>query len=80
MLTSRNFMEKMEFKLDAELVFLEDLRPRISWSDKLAAFAGSYLLPLKSLVRSLKIDRVPGDEVLTVIFTSGSTGVRKACC
>ncbi|MBM4003700.1 MAG: MFS transporter [Planctomycetes bacterium] len=73
-LTSRKFMEKMEFKLDAEIVFLEDLRARISRSDKLVALAGTYLLPTKSLLWSLKMDRVSGDEVLTVIFTSGSTG------
>ena len=36
MLTSRRFMEKMQLKLDAELVYLEDFKDASTWSDKLA--------------------------------------------
>ncbi|MEO2022477.1 MAG: 1-acyl-sn-glycerol-3-phosphate acyltransferase, partial [Pirellulaceae bacterium] len=44
-LTSRKVMEKMNFELDAEVVYLEDLRDKIKLTDKLAGMIGSYLVP-----------------------------------
>lgn len=76
-LTSRRFMEKMEFQLDAELVYLEDFRERVRWADKLAAALESYALPGGALCRRLQLGEASRDEVLTVIFTSGSTGEPK---
>ena len=38
-LTSRRFMERFDFKLDAELVYLEDLREQVTLADKLVAAA-----------------------------------------
>jgi acyl-[acyl-carrier-protein]-phospholipid O-acyltransferase/long-chain-fatty-acid--[acyl-carrier-protein] ligase len=72
-LTSRKFLEKLDVKLDAELVFLEDFKDRVTLFDKLAGWAMAHL-PLALLERRLGVDRMKPDDLLTVIFTSGSTG------
>src|SRR4029077_16817320 len=41
-LTSKKFLEKMPLELGAEYVFLEDLKAKITTSDKLAAAIGAY--------------------------------------
>lgn len=76
-LTSRAFMEKKPMKLDAELVFLEDLKPQIKGADKAKAFAMAKLMPLGLLSRWLGLDHIKPDDPFTVIFTSGSTGEPK---
>ena len=76
-LTSRKVMEKMNFELDAEVVYLEDLREKLRLSDKLVSACQSYLVPTATLARSLGADRVLTADVLTVLFTSGSTGTPK---
>ncbi len=76
-LTSRKFMEKMNFELDAEVVYLEDLREKLQLSDKLVAALQTHIVPASTLARSLGADQVAPSDVLTVIFTSGSTGTPK---
>jgi len=76
-LTSRKFMEKMNLQLDAEVVYLDDLRDKLTLTDKLVAALQAHLLPAKMLARTLGTHRTLGDEVLTLIFTSGSTGTPK---
>jgi acyl-[acyl-carrier-protein]-phospholipid O-acyltransferase/long-chain-fatty-acid--[acyl-carrier-protein] ligase len=73
-LTSRRFMEKLKLELDAELVFVEDLRPKATLFDKLFAGLMAYAVPLRLLERALGLTKIGLDDVLTVIFTSGSTG------
>jgi acyl-[acyl-carrier-protein]-phospholipid O-acyltransferase/long-chain-fatty-acid--[acyl-carrier-protein] ligase len=75
-LTSRRFLEKMDVKLDAELVFLEDFKDRATLWDKLGGWIEARL-PLGMLARRLGVDRLKPDDLLTVIFTSGSTGQPK---
>jgi len=75
-LTSHRVMEKLDVKLDAELVYLEDLRDRITLADKAIGWLESRL-PLAMLARRLGVDRLRPDDLLTVIFTSGSTGLPK---
>ncbi len=70
-LTSRRIMERMKLRLDAEVVYLEDFRDKISWGDKIAGFIQSKL-PIGMLERRLGIVDVAGDELLAVLFTSGS--------
>ncbi len=74
-LTSRTFAEKAKLKLEplaeagVELLYLEDIRPRISVLAKLAALAGLLRLPPP-----------PRDDpaaTAVVLFTSGSEGVPK---
>ncbi|MDP9364930.1 MAG: AMP-binding protein [Chloroflexota bacterium] len=73
-LTSRRFVERVPVQLDAELVFLEDLRDRPTPVDKGVAALQAYLAPTSFLLRRLGLHRVAADDVMTVIFTSGTTG------
>ena len=76
-LTSRKVMEKMNFDLNAEVVYLEDLREKLSLLDKVAGAAGAYALPAGLLSSMLGLGSIEKDDVLTIIFTSGSTGTPK---
>jgi acyl-[acyl-carrier-protein]-phospholipid O-acyltransferase/long-chain-fatty-acid--[acyl-carrier-protein] ligase len=76
-ITSRKFMEKMDFKLDAEIVYLEDFKEKVTAADKAIGFLQSYLVPAGMLESSLGLTKIQPDDVLTIIFTSGSTGTPK---
>ena len=41
-------LERFPLKLDAELVFVEDLKQRMNWADKLAA-AAAWVLPVGAI-------------------------------
>lgn len=73
-LTSRRVTDRLQMKLAAEPVFLEDFIQRVTRADKLIAAAATYLCPLPLLERQLGLTRTGLDELATVIFTSGSTG------
>ncbi len=77
-LTSRRFMEKIDLgKLDAELVFLEDLPAKATNIDKLLGAVAAFATPLSVLERRLGLLDAQPDDLFTVIFTSGSTGQPK---
>ncbi|MEX2111942.1 MAG: AMP-binding protein [Pirellulales bacterium] len=76
-LTSRKFMERFNFKLNAELLYLEDLREQVSTADKLAGVLGAYVLPPAVLERWLGLHKNQWDDLSTIIYTSGSTGLPK---
>ncbi len=76
-LTSRRFMERFNFKLDAELVYLEDLREKVTTADKLVAAVQAYTWPSAVLERWLGLHTIDPDELFTIIYTSGSTGQPK---
>jgi acyl-[acyl-carrier-protein]-phospholipid O-acyltransferase/long-chain-fatty-acid--[acyl-carrier-protein] ligase len=76
-ITSRKVMEKLNLDLDAEPVYLEDLAEKVTRGDRLVAALGAYVTPAVLLERLLGLNRLHGDDVLTVIFTSGSTGMPK---
>lgn len=76
-ITSRAFLEKRPMKLDAELVFLEDLKKQITTVDRVIALATAKLVPAGMLAKCLGLDKVRPDDPMTVIFTSGSTGEPK---
>ena len=77
-LTSKRFMQRFEhLQLDAELVYLEDLVAEVCAGDKIVAAMQAYVLPLPMLERTLGLDKIRPDDVLTVLFTSGSTGEPK---
>jgi len=71
-------MNKLKLELDAEFVYLEDLRDYVTRGDQLVGALGAYVVPALALDRMLGLHRLQGDDELTVIFTSGSTGVPKA--
>jgi acyl-[acyl-carrier-protein]-phospholipid O-acyltransferase/long-chain-fatty-acid--[acyl-carrier-protein] ligase len=73
-LTTRRLIDRFPLKLDAPLVFVEDLKSRLRFSDKLAA-AAAWIAPAALLERWLGLTAARPDDVATVMFTSGSTGV-----
>ncbi|MGI9516125.1 MAG: AMP-binding protein [Pirellulaceae bacterium] len=76
-LTSRKVMEKFDFDFDCEVVYLDDLREKITLLQKLAGIIGAYLTTRLVLEALLGLGKCQKDDVLTIIFTSGSTGVPK---
>ena len=76
-LTSRKVMEKLDVELDVEVVYLEDLREKLSLSDKLSSALQAYAMPASLLIAQLGLKQIKPEDVLTVIFTSGSTGTPK---
>lgn len=76
-LTSRRVIERLDLKIDAELVYLEDLRDHVTLADKLVSAAAAWLVPSAILERWLGLHKVDWEDLLTIIFTSGSTGQPK---
>lgn len=76
-LTSRKFMEKIELDVGCPLVYLEDLKEKISWTDKASAAMDTTFRSAAGLHRHLGGNNKGPDDPLTIIFTSGSTGVPK---
>lgn len=73
-LTSRRVLERFDLKMDAEVVYLEDLKDRFTLADKLVAASQAWLWPVGMLERHLGLTQIDPEDTLTVIFTSGSTG------
>ena len=76
-ITSRKFLEKVGLEVPGSVIYLEDLKDRISWSDKLLAMLNVKLRSASSLNRALDGHLKQAEDPLTIIFTSGSTGVPK---
>ena len=75
-LTNRQFLTKLKLELPptVEVVFVEDLRGEVGFSDKLVAGLQAFATPARLLDWWLGLDRIQADDLITVIFTSGSTG------
>ena len=73
-LTSRQVMEKLDLTIDAEVIYLEDFKEKVTLVDKLAAAAAAWIVPVALLERALGLTRLKPDDVMAIIFTSGSTG------
>ncbi len=76
-LTSRKVMKRLDLQIDAELVYLEDFKDKVTTADKLLSALSAWLEPVWSLERRLGLTRLKQDDLMTVIFTSGSTGEPK---
>ncbi len=76
-ITSKKFMQKRPMKLDAELVYMEDLKEQVGGLAKLRALAVAKLMPFGMLVNKLGLQQKTADDLMTIIFTSGSTGEPK---
>jgi len=76
-LTTRQVAEKLNFNLDAEMVFLDDLKDKVTGADKGLSWFEAFLMPGFLLVRKLGLHKIKPDDVMTIVFTSGSTGVPK---
>lgn len=73
-LTSRRVMDKLGYEVDAQAIYLEEFRDKVTLADKLVTALHAYVCPIGLLERRLRLTEVSPDDVLTVIFTSGSTG------
>ena len=73
-LTSRRMMERLKIEIDAELIYIEDFKSKVTVADKVAAAAAAYVVPITITERRFGLTEIESDDVLTVIFTSGSTG------
>lgn len=76
-ITSRKFMEKLPFNLNAELVYAEDLKEKSTTLDKAVAGFQGFVMPTLILERWLGLTKIRQNDVLGIIFTSGSTGEPK---
>jgi acyl-[acyl-carrier-protein]-phospholipid O-acyltransferase/long-chain-fatty-acid--[acyl-carrier-protein] ligase len=78
-LTARRFTARMKLDVgpDVELIYLEDLLPRVKSWQKLRALVAVLLLPGWLLERAWGLTRHTVDDLATVIFSSGSTGEPK---
>lgn len=64
-------------KLEAKLIYLDDLREKLTFGDKVLGALNAYLTPAWLLDSMYGLTKIQPDDVLTVIFTSGSTGEPK---
>ncbi len=76
-ITSKRFMKQRPYNLDAEVVFMEDLKPKITGADKARALATARFMPLGMLTKRLGLTHARPDDLMTIVFTSGSTGEPK---
>lgn len=76
-ITSRKFVEKVGLDVGCPMVFLEDVREKITVGDKLFAALHGKFRTADGLHRYLGLSHQQHDDPLTIIFTSGSTGVPK---
>ncbi|MBX7074521.1 MAG: AMP-binding protein [Pirellulales bacterium] len=76
-LTSKRVLQRIKLDLNAKVVCLEDLIPKVTKADKLLGALQAYTMPVPLLARLCGVHRIQPDDVLTVLFTSGSTGEPK---
>ncbi len=76
-ITSRKFVDKVGLDVGVPMVFLEDVRERITVGDKLFSALNARCRSAESLHRYLGLSQAKLSDPLTIIFTSGSTGIPK---
>ncbi|MFP6763015.1 MAG: MFS transporter [Planctomycetaceae bacterium] len=76
-ITSKRFLEKKPLTLDAEWIFVEDIKEKVTVADKVLCAFSAHVEPVGMLERRLGLTSIDPDDVMTIIFTSGSTGEPK---
>ena len=76
-LTTRKVMEKLDIELDAEIIYLDDFKEKVTSVQKIMAAAQAYLLPGWLHVWTLGLHKIKAEDLMTIVFTSGSTGIPK---
>ena len=77
-ITSRKFIEKIKLEAQDNMVFLEDLKGKISSFEKIISIVAALILP-KFMIRLLysRGNSTNVNQIATIIFSSGSTGKPK---
>ncbi|MDR1479807.1 MAG: AMP-binding protein [Planctomycetaceae bacterium] len=76
--TSKKMLERFpDLKLEAELVFMEDLPTQVTFLDKITAWFDAHITPITFLEIALGLTQIDPDDLITIVFTSGSTGTPK---
>ncbi|MGN1273710.1 MAG: AMP-binding protein, partial [Thermoguttaceae bacterium] len=78
LITSRKVMEKFNYEPNCEVIYLEDLKDRVTLADKLVSFLQAKVLPVSMVYRQLGLNSIQMDDVMGILFTSGSTGMPRA--
>ena len=73
-ISSPLFLGRVKLDVGERLLDAAALRSRLTLLDKVTAYVHANVTPVSLLEKLLGVDRIRGDDVLTVIFTSGSTG------
>lgn len=76
-LTTRKVMDKFGFKLNCDIVYLDDFKDKVTTADKAISALQAYAVPAPVLKSMLGLNSIQPDDVMTIVFTSGSTGVPK---
>lgn len=78
-ITSRRFLEKrpVEFDPATQIIFLEDVKEKLTGTDKALSAIAAYAVPMCILERWLGLTRIKPTDLMTIIFSSGSTGQPK---
>ena len=76
-ITSKRFLEKKPMVLDAEFIFVEDIKEKITALDKITSLVSAMVEPISILEKRLGLTKIDPDDEMTIIFTSGSTGEPK---
>lgn len=73
-ITSKKAMEKFSLDLKTEFIYLEDIREKATWFDKLVGALQAKISSVSSICKTRSGRQRSKDDLLTIIFTSGSTG------
>ncbi|GHV09475.1 hypothetical protein AGMMS50229_19730 [Campylobacterota bacterium] len=76
-ITSRRVLDRLDVKMAAEVICIEDAVKKMTVWDKIVAALQVYLVPCWMLERIYGLNRLTPDDILTVVYTSGSTGKPK---
>jgi acyl-[acyl-carrier-protein]-phospholipid O-acyltransferase / long-chain-fatty-acid--[acyl-carrier-protein] ligase len=75
--TSKKFLEKKPTNVDAEFIYVEDLKEKVTKMDKISSLVSAMVEPISMLEKRLGLTKIDPNEEMTIIFTSGSTGEPK---
>ncbi len=73
-LTTRKVMEKLNCELEAEVVYLDEFKEKVTVIDKSVCAFNAFVTPARMLNWMLGLHRIKPNDLMTVVFTSGSTG------
>lgn len=73
-ITSRRVLDRLDVKMDAEAICIEDVVKKVTTWDKIVAVLQAYIIPAWLLYRWFGLNKLTPDDILTIIYTSGSTG------